>query len=348
STSWASLQTHVHDLDIVAAQWVRIDACGNLGSTDDQTLKEFARQNNVLVLPSLFTLSAPLNHLILTDEQARANAIQGIASYTVGEDYAGFDLDLEGVDPTDRDAFTAYVADLATALHEQNKMLTLALPAKDRDVTVGWSGAYDYAALGASADLVTIMAYEYSGPFSGPGSVAPYEWVARVMAFARSQIAPEKLVLGAAWYGYDWNTTSGGALSLGYPQALALAEHFGASLELDPLTRSATFAYETVAGGPMPRVASPPRLNHRVTERQPPPCDVAPPPAPTPVATPERPAAAGEPQSHAVWVEDSAAFVERVGLAERFGVAGIATWRLGQEDPRVWGAVQQWRSTKEE
>jgi spore germination protein YaaH len=49
-----------------------------------------------------------------------------------------------------------------------------------------------------------------------------------------------------------------------------------------------------------------------------------------------------------VWVEDSAAFVERVGLAERFGVAGIATWRLGQEDPRVWGAVQQWRSTKEE
>src|SRR5205814_7245047 len=114
----------------------------------------------------------------------------------------------------DRAALSTFVQQLSTALHEQGKLLTLAIPAKDRDVTVGWAGAYDYAALGAAADLVTIMAYEYSGPFSGPGSVAPYDWVDRVLAFAGSQIPAQKLVLGVAWYGYDWNTTSGGARAL--------------------------------------------------------------------------------------------------------------------------------------
>ena len=41
--SWASLERHAQTLDIVAAQWVTIDACGNVGSHDDQTLKQFAR-----------------------------------------------------------------------------------------------------------------------------------------------------------------------------------------------------------------------------------------------------------------------------------------------------------------
>src|SRR5438093_2029475 len=47
--SWASLAEHVDQLDIVAAQWVTIDACGNLASHDDQTLKQVARQHNVKV-----------------------------------------------------------------------------------------------------------------------------------------------------------------------------------------------------------------------------------------------------------------------------------------------------------
>src|SRR6266571_4740707 len=55
--SWASLAEHVDHLDMVAAQWVSIDACANLASRDDQTLKRLAQQHHVKVLPSLLTLS---------------------------------------------------------------------------------------------------------------------------------------------------------------------------------------------------------------------------------------------------------------------------------------------------
>jgi spore germination protein len=342
STSWTSLEAHADKLDMVAAQWVTIDACGNLGSRDDQTLKQFARSRGLKVLPSLLTMSGWLNHRLLADEDATKNAIEQIVNYTLAEDYDGFDLDLEAIEPADRAAFTQFVGGLAAALHENGKLLTLAVPAKERDVTVGWAGPYDYAALGAQADLVTIMAYEYAGPWSRPGSVAPYDWVERVTAFATGQIPPEKVLLGLAFYGYDWNTTSGGAQALGYPEALALAERYQAPIAFADQPRSATFTYENAAGDPRPATAARARLAHQITVREAPPCAVQPPgPSPTPV---RRPAPApGTPQSHEVWVEDSASALARLTLAERFGAGGVATWRLGQEDPGVWSLFEQWR-----
>jgi spore germination protein YaaH len=342
TTSWASLEVHADALDIVAAQWVTIDACGNLSSRDDQNLKQLAGQHGLKVVPSLFTLSGWLNHQLLTDPETAAHTVEQITAYTLAEDYDGFDLDLEGMDAGDRDALSAFVAALSLALHEQGKLLTLAIPAKERDVTVGWAGAFDYAALGKQADLVTIMAYEYRGPFSGPGSVAPFDWVQRVTRFAASQIPPEKVLLGLAFYGYDWNTTSGQARSIGYPQFAALAERYQTQVALDPAQQSLTFEYEGAAGEVPPAVPAPARLNHVISVHQAPPCDLQPPPAPPPAPRPPAPQA-GTPQAHEVWVEDSTSAAARLSLADASNVRGIATWRLGLEDPGVWPVFHEWR-----
>ena len=50
-------------------------------------------------------------------------------------------------------------------------------------------------------------------------------------------------------------------------------------------------------------------------------------------------------EAHEVWVEDARSVAARLGLAQRYGAGGIATWRLGQEDPGVWAAIQWWRGT---
>jgi spore germination protein YaaH len=237
ATSWASLESRAHLVDLVAVRWVTIDACGRLTASDDQTLKRFARSRGIKVLPSLGTFSSWLNHRLLTDDGTAARALGEVVDYVVGEGHDGLDLDLEGVQPEDRGAYTAFVARLGSALHERGKLLTLAVPAKTADTT-GWGGAFDYAALGAHADLVTIMAYEYHGSWSGPGPIASYAWVEQVAAFAVSQIPPEKVLLGLASYGFDWNTTAGGARYLGWPEAAVLSERYGAPIALDPATWS--------------------------------------------------------------------------------------------------------------
>ena len=342
-TSWASLEAHPAAIDIVAAQWVTIDACGQLGSRDDQTLKQFARAHGIRVFPSLLTLSGWLNHRLLTDEAVSARAIGEIVEYVAAEGYDGFDLDLEGVEPQDRAAYTAFVAGLGAALRERGKALALAVPAKGRDATTGWAGAYDYAALGEHADLVTIMAYEYRGAWSGPGPIAPYDWVDEVLAFASSQIPADKVLLGLAFYGYDWNTTSGGTRALGYAQAAALAERYEVPIVLDPATQSATFRYQAPAGDSLPARAERSPLPHEITVREPPPCPVAA-PGPSPTPTPRSAPPPGAIQDHEVWLEESTGAAARLGLADRHRVGGVATWRLGLEDPLVWAVLEQWRT----
>ena len=341
--SWASLESQARLIDIVAARWVTVDACGRLTSSDDQTLKTFARSRGIEVFPSLGTFSVWLNHRLLTDDETSGRVLAEIVDYVVGEGYDGFDLDLEGVDPDDRAAYTAFVARLGAALHERGKALALAVPAKTADTTTGWGGAFDYAALGTHADLVTIMAYEYHGGWGEPGPIAPYEWVEQVTAFATSQIPPEKVLLGLALYGFDWNTTSGGARYLGFPEAAALSERYGAPVALDPATRSQTLRYRAPGGEPPPLPAAPPDPQHDMTHRRPPPCPIPePPPAATP--TPRPTPAADAIQDHEVWLEGSASAAARLPLADRYRTGGVAAWRLGHEDPPLWTVIERWRA----
>jgi spore germination protein YaaH len=332
ATSWGSLQAHADAIDVVAGQWVSVDACGNLSSRDDETVKDFAHANGLRIVPSLFVASASADHQVLTND----SVIQQIVDYTQAEGYDGFDLDLEGVDPSDRQTLTEFVAALAAQLHAAGKMLTLALPAKVSDTTTGWAGAFDIGALGAQADLATIMAYEYRGPFSGPGSVAPYDWVQRVLAFTTQQMPSDRVLLGLAFYGYDWNTSTGSTRSVGYPQVAALADSVGAQLAFDSAQQSSTFTY----------VGIPPTLDtirgvtgHTLAVHSAPPCDIAVPPSP-PRPTPQP---NSDTDAHEVWIEDSASAAARLGLARLYGTAGVSTWRLGQEDPTVWPLFAAYR-----
>jgi spore germination protein YaaH len=49
------------------------------------------------------------------------------------------------------------------------------------------------------------------------------------------------------------------------------------------------------------------------------------------------------PQTHQVWIEDGASAAARIGLADAGHLRGVATWRLGFEDPNVWPLLAQWR-----
>src|SRR3954453_18839813 len=76
--SYASLEAQAAQIDIIAVQWVTVDACGRLTSDDDQTLKQFARARGIQVLPSLLTNAYWLNHRLLTDDETTGRAIAEI------------------------------------------------------------------------------------------------------------------------------------------------------------------------------------------------------------------------------------------------------------------------------
>jgi spore germination protein len=343
SRSWQALEANSGAVDLVAAQWMSVDPCGGISSQDDQTLKQFARGRGISVFPTLVTFSGWLNHRLLAEADIRERFLRDIVDYVVAEDYEGFDLDLEGVEPSDRSAYTAFVGSLASALHERGKRLSLALGPKPRDVTTGWSGAYDYAALGQHADLITIMTYEFSGPWGDPGPIAPAPWVDDVIAFATSQIPAEKVLLGVAHYGYDWNMVTGQARALGYAEAAATAERYGLSIDLDGNTQSGRFSYQAPAGAAPAIPPRAPAIQHTITARTSPRCDVTEPPR-QPTRTPRPSSPPGTLEDHVVWIEESASAQARLQIAEKYGTGGIGMWRLGQDDPAVWPILNEWRA----
>lgn len=43
---------------------------------------------------------------------------------------------------------------------------------------------------------------------------------------------------------------------------------------------------------------------------------------------------------HIVWFEDARSFSAKLDVVNQYALGGIAVWRLGQEDPRVWGIIR--------
>jgi hypothetical protein len=114
-------------------------------------------------------------------------------------------------------------------------------------------------------------------------------------------------------------------------------------IALDQSAQSGTFRYQAPAGDPVPTRAQPARPDHEITVREAPPCPVVTPePTPSPTPRPQPPPDAI--QQHEVWIEDTASAEARLGIASKYGVGGVSTWRLGLEDAGVWDSFKQWRA----
>jgi spore germination protein YaaH len=239
-----SLRSNLARLDIVAPHWLTVDETGKVRARVPPAAVPILRSSRALILPCVMVTDRAAGHAILTDPAISATAIENLLAAVSAWD--GLALDFEGLDPADRPDLTRFIHQLGAALAAAGKTYAIALPAKTQDTRTGWSGAYDYRAIAGAADLYLVMAYGYAVGSSPPGSTAPINWVNSSMAYAVSEIPPERLILGIPFYGYDWNVTQGPpARALRYDQVQELLEASGAVPQLDPRTGSRTFRYES-------------------------------------------------------------------------------------------------------
>lgn len=168
-----------------------------------------AQSDHVALIPSISNYRAgqwdsALIHQIISDPQTRAAHITTIVDMTKSHQWAGIDIDYESLSAADRSAYSAFIGELGSALRQAGKRLTVTVHAKTSEPG-DWSGAraQDWKALGAAADEVRVMAYDYSTESSAPGPIAPLPWVQSVLRLAVSEIPRDKIILGVPTYGYD-------------------------------------------------------------------------------------------------------------------------------------------------
>ncbi|MGC9400001.1 MAG: NBR1-Ig-like domain-containing protein [Anaerolineae bacterium] len=115
---------------------------------------------------------------MLTIESDRTTQVQKLTSLVQNGGYRGLVVDYRGLSAASREAYTAFIAELARALHEQGAWLavTVETPQQTAD---GWETAgYDIAALGAVADQVRVYMPETPQAYQAGGlAEALIAWV---------------------------------------------------------------------------------------------------------------------------------------------------------------------------
>ena len=189
-------------------------------------------------------------HSILSDPSARENCICNLINLCLQYDYWGINIDWENIYPADRTLFSAFIKTLSERCDENALSLIVSIPAKTcEDLTNTWSGAFDYAALGESADLIQIMSYDqhYSGGPAGP--IASLSWVRSVLEYAVSLIPSTKISLGIPAYGCDWVLgKSGGANSFPLTDVAGLLEEKNAVTNWSETSAEPWIRYEAEDG----------------------------------------------------------------------------------------------------
>ncbi|MBE6990690.1 MAG: LysM peptidoglycan-binding domain-containing protein [Ruminococcaceae bacterium] len=235
-----------------------ITAEGGLVPLGDRQLLDAASRFGVTPWMHLSTLteaglfSSPLARQLLADPERQALLIQRIGDTMRDKGYRGLDVDFEYLPGELAQAYAGFIAALRQYLAPQGWPVLAALAPKVSGDQMGslYEG-HDYPALGAAADAVLLMTYEWGYTYGPPMAVSPMSQVRQVLDYALSVIPAEKLYLGVPTYGYDWplpyeqGVTRASSLS---PQAaLTLARQHGAEIQYDPVAQAPWFRYR--AGG---------------------------------------------------------------------------------------------------
>jgi len=200
-------------VNVLSPTWFRLNINGIILSEADFRYMNQAHDKGYQVW-GLFSndFNPAWTSTMLNDEVYRKRAIAQIVFYSALYDLDGVNIDYENMYLDDKDAFTAFVAELSPLMKKQNVVLSI-------DVTVpGGSDQYskvlDRYNLGKHVDYMMLMAYDEhwgSSPVSGP--VASIPWVKKGLEGTLEEVPNDKVILGIPLYMRIWIESNGNVSS---------------------------------------------------------------------------------------------------------------------------------------
>ncbi len=232
---------------------------GDLVPLDDQAMIDLALEYGVTPWMHLSTLTpegvfdGELGLTLLQDEVAQERLIQAILANMRAKNYQGLDVDFEFIGAEGATLYAQFVNRLRERLSPLGYEVVVALaPKTSADQPGSLYEGHDYAALGAAADGVLLMTYEWGYTYGPPLAVAPIPSVRRVLDYAVTEIPREKIFMGIPTYGYNFRLPYqrgvSRADSVSNGQAVALARRYGAEIQYDAVAQAPFFVYTDEGG----------------------------------------------------------------------------------------------------
>lgn len=312
-----------------------------------QALVAVARAKKVRVIPTIMWSDGNAIDKVMKSAKLRKAHIAAIVKEVNDRGWDGIDIDYEGKKASTKDYYSIFLRDLYKAIGKKFVVCTIEArtPLADRFTVIPKDIRYanDFTAINKYCDRVRIMAYDQGsidlklnktvvGPYA---PVADPQWVEKVVALAAKTISKKKIVIGVATYGYESEVTPYGR-GFAYDRLWSFnpryATELAASLGIVPMRNTAgelSFVYAS----PAPLAES--KNSLQVAAVAPEAIQIMEASsAKTATATPAGPL-------RMLWWSDAAAIRDKVLLARKLGVRGIALFKIdGGEDPLIWDALR--------
>ncbi len=309
----ASVEKNAALITLLGPQCFAVDSEGIVRGGVSASLAELARRLKLPVMPLVVNpgFDRSIATALLRDPRKQERAASYLAYLASRENFSGWQLDLEYIDPADKARYSAFVRRVAAKLHRDGRLLSLAVTprfsdqypdTRDAEFRTGeWGAPFDLRALGQSVDFIVLMTYDHHGTTTPPGPVAGYEWARAAIEYAARRVPPQKLVMGIPFYSREWVETANGVLSrsLNFSSLQTLLGRPETQLQWDERWRA-------------------PWLQFRDGT-----------------------------EVHTVWFDDRRSYKEKLELVHRYRLRGFAAWRLGTEDPQFWDVASDYAKSLE-
>lgn len=343
ATGTVDVLPHLKDLKavmpfgyIVQNDGTLYDAFGFSATSSTSTaavLTVSAKATKTLMIPTLMWSNGPAIESILSNATSRRKLEDDIAELVKENKFDGINIDFENKTADTRPYFSLFLKGLYQRLGQ--KLLYCSIEARTPPTSAfdvippDLEYANDFVAINKYCDRVQLMTYDQGAVdlrLNAAANSKPYipiadpKWVQKVVALASKQIAKNKLMIGVATYGYEYDliplSQAGYRYEMNWAFNPRYATELATSLGLTPVRNLAgemSFVYQ-------------------------------------PTTTPQIAGAAGADSSSTplriVWWSDAKAIADKVALAKSLGVRGIAIFKIdGGEDQNLWSVIPH-RTTK--
>jgi len=218
----ASFKKNYRSIDILAPQAYSITGDGVLSGQVKSNILEFAKSKGIRIMPLVTNKAFSKSHAhnFLDDSVIQKQTIDTLVTEAKKFGFSGWQIDFEQMDASYRDKFSAFIKNLGENFRNNDLTSSVAVVAQvsenpsdyPKNLWQNLIGVYDFVALGASTDFVTLMSYDDP---NSKGPVAGYSWMKKVLEHAMSLIPAEKISLGLPMYYWLWNDTKGKLVGIG-------------------------------------------------------------------------------------------------------------------------------------
>lgn len=316
------------------------------------SLLKSAKAKKIRVIPTVMWGNGEAIHATLSNAKSRIALEDQIAALVKAKGFDGIEIDFEGKKAETKEYFSTFLKGLYQRMG--NKWVMCDIEART-PVSSRYDGtpppdatmyANDYVAINKYCDRVKIMAYDQGSidVSLNKARAAPYvpvsdpAWVEKVITLAAEKISKKKLMIGIATYGYEYSVKPLSEYGYRYDRQWALnpkyATDLAKSLGITPVRNSSgelSFIYKDTSGsssGAGDISTNTPQIDGN--------------PIQSTVYSQVAIAASIQPPFNVVWWSDAKAIEDKVTLAQRLGVRGVAIFKIdGGEDVGLWDVLKK-------